>query len=95
MESGLLTHLKMTTEIGKAAIDRVIRRLLPFLLVAYIANSRSLKRLVRRSSDFRRIAIQRPRSWARAGMFFVGYVLFQIPGTISSSGIARVGALPR
>lgn len=76
--------------IAQATLRRITRRLIPFLFVLFIANY-----LDRVNVSFAALQMNRDLGFSGgayglgAGMFFLGYVLFQVP---SSLLLARVGA---
>ena len=77
-------------ELEAATIRRVTRRLIPFMFVLYIANY-----LDRVNVSFAALPMNRDLGFSSAayglgaGMFFLGYCLFQIPSNLV---LARVGA---
>jgi ACS family tartrate transporter-like MFS transporter len=79
-----------TPDVGRAALRRVTRRLIPFLFVLYVANY-----LDRVNVSFAALQLNRDLGLSAtayglgAGMFFLGYCLFQVPSNLL---LVRVGA---
>jgi len=74
---------KLGDDVGERTVRRVIRRLLPFLFLAYVTNY-----LDRTNVAYAALQMSEDLNFSDrvfglgAGMFFIGYVLLQIPATL-------------
>jgi MFS transporter, ACS family, tartrate transporter len=78
-----LRHAETTAPVAKRALRRVSRRILPFLSVLYIISF-----IDRANVSFAKLAMSADLGFSEqvfgfaAGIFFVGYLLLEIPGAI-------------
>jgi hypothetical protein len=80
-------------DIGQRARRRVAYRLLPFFFLLYVIIFIVRVHVLFAYLLLSRIWIERPRLWFGVGMFYVTYVLFEIPGRSSSNAGARGSGL--
>lgn len=76
--------------VGRAAVARVTRRLLPFLFVLYLFNYLDRTNVAMAALQMNRdLRFSATAYGVGAGVFFVGYALFEVPSNLI---LARVGA---
>ena len=68
---------------------KITRKLIPFLCLCYGGLPRSHQRRAGQAADGRRAAAERSGLRPGAGLFFVGYILFEVPSNLI---LQRVGA---